>query len=34
MLTAAMVVIAAAAHIAKPFLDQKLGRDTAGPGSF
>ena len=34
MLTAGMVVVAAAAHIAKPFLDQKLGRATAEPGSF
>ena len=37
MLTAAMVVVAAAAHIAKPFLDKMLGRDAPAasePGYF
>jgi hypothetical protein len=28
MLTAAMVVVAAAAHMAKPFLDKMLGREA------
>jgi hypothetical protein len=29
LLTATMTVVAAAAHMAKPFLDQMLGRGTA-----
>jgi hypothetical protein len=31
LLTAAMVVIAATARIAKPFVDQMLRRDTGSP---
>lgn len=31
LLTAIMTVVAAAAHMAKPFLDQMLGRGTPSP---
>jgi hypothetical protein len=32
LLTVAMVVAAAAVHIAKPYVDQMLGRESAPPG--
>ena len=31
MLTVGMVVVAAAIHIAKPYIDQMLGRESAPP---